>query len=85
MIMDYESIAAGIKAEVELLAGMPVNDMELDIYKSQVLDSINVLALIVFLEREFAISINPLELDLSDLSTIRKMADYVYRKKQEPA
>ena len=84
MQMDNATVFNKIKAEVEALAACPVPSDDEDIFKSGILDSLNILNIIVFIENEFDIKINPFEVNLETLGSINNICEFVNAKVQIP-
>ncbi|MGD8449348.1 MAG: acyl carrier protein [Desulfobacterales bacterium] len=78
--MDKEQIMEKIKAEVEALASCKIEDYDKLIFKSGILDSLNILNIIVFLEEEFSIKIYPFDVNLDILGSLNKICQFVYEK-----
>ena len=60
--------------------GLP-NSLKTDegIFSSEMLDSIDALTIFVFLEKKYALKINPFDLGLDDFDSIDKIVDTVKR------
>lgn len=81
--MNREEILRKVKAEVEALAAVTVDDPDALIFKSGILDSLNVLNIITFIENEFKIQINPFDVNLDILGSIQLISDYVEKQVRE--
>lgn len=79
-ILDNEKILGKVKREVEALAGNEIEDADLEIFGSGILDSLNVLHIITYIESEFGISINPFDITLDTLGSLNKICNYVSNK-----
>lgn len=79
-MMDREQIYVKVKAEVEALAALEIVDPDILIFKSGVLDSLNVLHIIIFIESTFGVKINPFDVNLDILGSINLICDYVETK-----
>jgi len=75
-----ESIKEKIISEVELLASKKVENDDFEIFSQGYLDSLNVLHIIMFMESEFKIQINPYDITIDALSSINKITDFVLSK-----
>ena len=78
--MERDQIEQKIKNEIELIAGKEVTDNDMEIFKDGFLDSLNVMHIIVFMETEFKLSINPFDLTIDMLSSVNKIVDFVMKK-----
>lgn len=73
--MEIDEIIKIIKQEVERMAGESLKDMDEDIFfKSNFIDSINILNLIAFLEDTFNIEIDAFFEDREAASSVKKLA-----------
>lgn len=75
--MDRESIALIIKQQVEALSDIEIRDLDSDMFIKGVMDSLNMINLIVFLEQRFNVKLNRLFEDRGDLGSINKIAEYI--------
>lgn len=75
--MDIDDIKARVKNEIEVLAGSEINDPDQEIFTSGLLDSLNILNIIVFIENEFKIKINPFDINLDTLGSINRICEYI--------
>ena len=67
--------------EIELLANAKVKDNDEIIFgKEKLLDSINVLHILLFIELNFGIKIDTKELTIENFNTINKIVNYVEDK-----
>ena len=78
--MDREIVFKKVKAEVEALAGSTIDDPDEMIFKSGILDSLNVLNILIFIESSFRIKINPFDVNLNILGSLNRISDYVISK-----
>ena len=78
--MERTAVFARVQSEVEALAGQIIEDPDTEIFKSGLLDSLNVLNIITFMEDEFSLKIDPFDLNLDTLGTINRVCDYVMMK-----
>lgn len=53
------------------------------LFSSQVLDSLNMVALIAFLEETFGIEVKPMDIAVENFDTVNRMLAYVERRKRE--
>ncbi len=75
-----EEIKTLLRKEVETLAGAAVNSDDQEIFAEGFLDSLNVLHIIVFMESNFSVSVDPFSISLDTLGSINKVADYIEMK-----
>jgi acyl carrier protein len=78
--MEQAEIQTKVKAEIEALAGCEIADPTIKIFKSGVLDSLNILNIIVFIENEFGIKIDPFDISLDSLGSIESICSYIVAK-----
>lgn len=78
--MDRESILQKIKSEIEALASDELKDKDEEIFKTDFLDSLNVINIITFIEGEFGLSVDTFDLTIDSLGTLNKITDYVVSK-----
>ena len=76
---DVETILAFIRDEADLEEDEASADTSL--FRDQLLDSMNLTALIVFLEETFSIKVKPMDIVFENLDTVNHMLAYVARKK----
>ena len=79
--MDSMEMMNKVKTEIEALAGCEIDDTDAEIFKSGLLDSLNILHIIVFIENEFDLKINPFDINLDTLGSINRICDYIQSKK----
>ena len=53
---------------------------ETSLFRDQLLDSLNLLSLITFIEKQFQIKISPSEVSIDNIDTINNIAAFVERK-----
>ena len=53
---------------------------ETSLFREQLLDSLNLLSLIAFIEKQFQIKISPSEVSIDNIDTINNIAAFVERK-----
>jgi len=75
-----EIIKEKITNEVELLASQKVESADFEIFSNGYLDSLNVLHIIIFMESEFKIQINPYDISIDALSSVNKITDFILSK-----
>ena len=76
--MDIRNV---ILSEIELLAGKHVlDDDEIIFGKEKLLDSLNVLHILLFIEINFKLAIDTKELTIENFNTINKIITYVESK-----
>jgi acyl carrier protein len=78
--MDRSLIEKRVREEVEALAACEIADFDTEIFKSGLLDSLNILTIIVFIENEFGFKINPFDINLDTLGTINRICEFVVNK-----
>jgi acyl carrier protein len=82
-VSDAETILEFIRDEADL------DDDEVgpetSLFRDQLLDSMNLTALIAFLEETFAIKVKPMDIVYENLDTVNHMLAYVGRKKATDA
>lgn len=71
-----------IKNEVELLGNQEISDGNTEIFKNGILDSLNILHIITFIEQEYSLEINPFDLTLDTLGTLNKITAFILEKQQ---
>ncbi|MEZ5126382.1 MAG: acyl carrier protein [Thermoleophilia bacterium] len=76
---DAETILEFIRDEADLEEDEV--DVDTSLFRSQLLDSMNLTALIAFLEETFAIRVKPMDIVFENLDTVGHMLAYVARKK----
>ncbi len=76
---DADTILEFIRDEADLEDEEVTPDTSL--FRDQLLDSMNLTALIAFLEEEFAIKVKPMDIVYENLDTVNHMLAYVARKK----
>lgn len=75
-----ETVKEKIIHEVELLASKKIENDDFEIFSNGYLDSLNVLHIIMFMESEFKIQINPYDISIDALSSINKITDFILSK-----
>ena len=76
---DAETILEFIREEADLEEDEVSADTSL--FRDQLLDSMNLTALIAFLEETFSIKVKPMDIVFENLDTVDHMLAYVARKK----
>ena len=79
--MDYSEIETKVRSEIEALAACEISDPDTEIFKTGLLDSLNILNIIVFIENEFSLKINPFDINLDTLGSINRICDYIKVKR----
>jgi acyl carrier protein len=81
---DAETIHEFLHEEADLADG-EVIDLDTSLFRDQLLDSMNLTSLIVFLEETFAIKVKPMDIVYENLDTVNHMLAYIERKKAADA
>jgi acyl carrier protein len=81
---DAETILEFLHEEADLDDG-DVIDVDTSLFRDQLLDSMNLTSLIVFLEETFAIRVKPMDIVYENLDTVNHMLAYIERKKAADA
>jgi acyl carrier protein len=76
---DPETILEFVREEADLDDDEVTADTSL--FRDQLLDSMNLTALIVFLEETFSIRVKPMDIVFENLDTVNHMLAYIARKK----
>ena len=76
---DAETILEFIREEADLDDEEVTADTSL--FRNQLLDSMNLTALIAFLEETFSIRVKPMDIVFENLDTVNHMLAYIARKK----
>ncbi len=76
---DSETILEFIREEADLDEDEVTSDTSL--FRDQLLDSMNLTALIAFLEETFAIKVKPMDIVFENLDTVNHMLAFIARKK----
>ena len=76
---DAETILEFIREEADLDDEEVTADTSL--FRNQLLDSMNLTALIAFLEETFSIRVKPMDIVFENLDTVSHMLAYIARKK----
>lgn len=79
--MNYAEIETKVRSEIEALAACEISDPDAEIFKSGLLDSLNILNIIIFIENEFSLTINPFDINLDTLGSINRICDYIEAKR----
>jgi len=78
--MDKEVILQKVKNEIEAMASQSIVDSDTEIFTAGILDSLNILNILSFIESEFQLQINPFDINLDTMGTINKICDYIISK-----
>ncbi|MEE4274642.1 MAG: acyl carrier protein [Thermoleophilia bacterium] len=81
---DAETILEFLHEEADLADG-EVIALDTSLFRDQLLDSMNLTSLIVFLEETFAIKVKPMDIVYENLDTVNHMLAYIERKKAADA
>lgn len=76
---DAETILEFIRDEADLEEDEV--DVETSLFRGQLLDSMNLTALIAYLEETFGIRVKPMDIVYENLDTVNHMVAFVERKK----
>ena len=79
--MDKEVVLQKVKNELEAMASCKIGDPDAQIFTSGILDSLNILNILSFIESEFQLQVNPFDINLDTMGTINKICDYIINKK----
>ena len=74
-----DQIGEFIRSELVIEADEVINN-DTNLFSSSIIDSMNLLELVSFLEQTFSIAISPTELTLDHFDTVDRIADYVASK-----
>lgn len=90
MLLDKDAIAAEIKAKIVEIAAQTGDDaslLEMDeiIPATGLIDSTGLLELIAWYEKHYAIPLAQEEINIDNLGSLTRMAEFVLRKKQAAA
>jgi acyl carrier protein len=80
---DAETILEFIREEADLEEDEATADTSL--FRDQLLDSMNLTALIAFLEETFSIKVKPMDIVFENLDTVNHMLAFIARKKASDA
>jgi len=80
---DAETILEFIREEADL--GPDEVDADTSLFRDQLLDSMNLTALIAFLEETFSIRVKPMDIVFENLDTVSHQLAYIARKKAADA
>ena len=80
--MNKDVVLQKVKNEVEAMASRSIDDPDTEIFTSGILDSLNILNILTFLESEFQLQINPFDINLDTMGTINNICDYIISKKR---
>jgi len=76
-----KDVKVQITNEIELLAKSKIKDDDEIIFgKEKLLDSLNVLHILLFIEMNYNIKINTLELTIDNFNTVNKIVKYIESK-----
>jgi D-alanine--poly(phosphoribitol) ligase subunit 2 len=80
--MNNKDIQTKVRSEIEALAGSDIKDPDAEIFTSGLLDSLNILNIIIFIENEFGLKINPFDINLDTLGSINRICEYIDSRRQ---
>jgi acyl carrier protein len=80
---DAETILEFIREEADLESDEV--DADTSLFRDQLLDSMNLTALIAFLEETFSIRVKPMDIVFENLDTVNHQLAYIARKKAADA
>ena len=80
--MDKAAVLEKVKNEVEAMASQSIVDPDAEIFTTGILDSLNILNILSFIESEFQLQINPFDINLDTMGTINKICDFIISKKR---
>lgn len=73
-----------IVSEIELLAGKKVQDFNGEIFgENGLMDSLNIFHIMLFIQMNFGVEINPEEISLESFGTVNKIMAYTNNKLSE--
>ena len=81
--MERAEIQEKIKEVVESMASAKLDSFDQEIFKSGFLDSLNVLHVIVFIEKTFDLKIETFDLTIDSLATVNLITDFISKKLRE--
>lgn len=64
----------------ELLSGVDEIDDNSSLFSTRVISSLNLMRLVDFIEEEFSIKVQPMELIIENFDTISRITDFIHRK-----
>lgn len=60
-----------------------IKNNDFNIFSNGFLDSLNVLHIILFMETEYGLEINPYDLSIDNLNSVNKITDFIISKKSQ--
>ena len=81
---DAETILEFLREEADLDEGAVIG-LDTSLFRDQLLDSMNLTSLIVFLEETFAIKVKPMDIVYENLDSVQHMLAYIERKRTADA
>ena len=82
--MEIEDIVQIVKEEVEALSGKEIRDNDENVFfKSNIIDSLNMLHIILFLEQKFSVKIDLFFTNRESISSINKIAKYIKARTED--
>ena len=79
-MINLEEIKSKVRNEIENLAAKQVPNDDFNIFGEGFLDSLNVLHIILFMETEFGMKINPYDLHIDVLNSVNKIVSFIESK-----
>lgn len=79
--MNFSEIEIKVRSEIEALAACKISDPDAEIFKLGLLDSLNILNIIIFIENEFSLKINPFDINLDTLGSITRICNFIETKR----
>ena len=77
---DADTILEFLREEADLDEGEVIG-LDTSLFRDQLLDSMNLTSLIVFLEETFGIKVKPMDIVYENLDTVNHMLAYIERKR----
>ena len=80
MNMNRDKIVESIAEEIKSLSEKDLPNYDTDVFSEGILDSLNVINLITFVENRFSIQIEAFDVNLNTFSCVNSIADFVESK-----
>lgn len=80
--MDRGEITARVVREIEGLASARIESPDEEIFKTGFLDSLNIVHILLFIEKECGVNIDPFEINLDTVGSVNRIVDFVIAKKR---
>ncbi len=82
--MNLDEIKNTIVVEAERLAGRPIEDYDQEILlKSDYIDSLNMINLVIYLEQKYEIEIDAFFVDRESVGSVNTLAESIYSKLED--